>query len=129
VILDYRADGVIDGEHAPGDLYDAMGRWKATGTPSYGSFEEAVVDALDQITLGISPSNSVPPPTAGQQGANEVIPDAAPPSRAFALPAPPPPQGDSRPPLAFIGLSALAALLVIAGAGAAVSRRLRSRGS
>ncbi len=127
VIIDYRADGVIDGEHAPGDIYDAMGRWKATGTPNYGSFEEAAVDALDQITLGISPSRPTPP-AEGEQRASEVTPEAAAPATGLALPTPPA-QGESRPPLAFLALSALAALLVLAGAGAAVTRRLRSGGS
>jgi len=129
VILDYRADGVIDGEHDPDALWDSLERWQATGTPNYGSFEQAVSEALDQLTLGIAPSTPTSRPPAGEQSSNEVVPQATEQSRAFALPEPPRPRGDSRPPVAFMALSALAALLVLAGAAAAVTRRVRSRGS
>ena len=129
VIIDYRADGVIDGEHDPDALWDSLERWLATGTPNDGSFEEAVTEALDRLTLGIAARTPPSRPPTGVQSSNEVVPQATEQARAFALPEPPPPQGDSRPPVAFMALSALAALLVLAGAGAALTRRLRSRGS
>ena len=123
VIVDYRADGVISESHSADDLYDALVRWRETGAANYGAFDEAVSEALDRITLGIAPSRS-DPPGPGEQRSDEITrPDVVAP--AVGLPSPPATGDAAEPPVAFLALSALGLLLVLAGTGAALSRRLR----
>jgi hypothetical protein len=119
VILDYREDGVIESSHSSEDLWSALERWRATGTANYGEFAEAVDTAFDTKQLGVQRDARA---AAGEQQANEVVRGTG---ASAPLPAPPEPGSASRPPMAFIGLSALAVLLLMAGVGAAIARRMR----
>ena len=126
VIVDYRADGAIDGTYSADELYDALTQWKQTGATNYGAFDSAISGKLDQLTLGVTPNDPPARPPEGQHQHNAVIPVPVPvvPPAASPLPTPPPASVTSRPPLVFIGLTALAALLLLAGVATALARRI-----
>jgi len=125
VIVDYRADGAIDGDHSADDLLDALTRWNQTGAANYGDFDAVVSAELDRITLGVAGGDPPSRPPSGQQQSNEIIPSASlKPTAVGPLPSPPPSSATSQPPLVFIGLTVLAGLLLLAGLATAVARRI-----
>ena len=126
VIVDYRADGAIDGGYSADELWDALTRWSQTGAANYGDFDSAVTDEIDRIALGVKRDDPPRRPPAGEQELNEVVPVPSPVEPAVANPLPAPPQASatSGPPLIFVGLTALAALLLLAGVATALARRI-----
>lgn len=134
VYADYFEDGVIDRDHSPRELI-AAARAK-NGDPQYGSFAEAVDDALAHQLAGVkrtgreredglAPVVDYPePPTSGGAQSFERDPSGA---VAPLLPAPRPPDERGNPPWPLIALSAMAGALVVTGAGSSAYRRLRPR--
>lgn len=113
VAADYYADGVIDDRHSTNDLLDALEEALDREEPQYGAFADAVGAALDERLLGV------------QGGPQQFVPgdEVAPPLSPFPSPQPPVPGGG--PPWVFVVLAALAGVLLVAGAGSAVMRRVR----
>jgi hypothetical protein len=132
VYVDYLEDGVIDGEYTPRELI-AAAREKR-GDPQYGTFAEAVDDALAHQIAGVKRTGP-----DRDEGLAPVIDDAEPPaggSRSFELPsdaatpllpAPRPPDERGNPPWPLLALSAMGGALVVTGAGSSAYRRLRPR--
>jgi hypothetical protein len=113
VVLDYGDNGRIDDTHSPSDLRAALAMWRASQSPQYGAFAEAVTEALDARLLGVTPDGG--PAVTEQQAAGAV----------GELPEPPAASPDDSVPGAVIALAGLAGLLLLCGLAAAVHRRLR----
>ena len=126
VIVDYRADGSIDATYSADDLFDALTLWKQTGAANYGDFDDAVSDEIDRLILGVERSDPSDRPPSGEQQLDEVSPQSSAPSPTpGTLPTPPPASAASNPPFVFLGLTALAAVLLLAGIATALARRLK----
>ncbi len=113
VASDYYADGVIDDRHSTNDLLDALEEALDREEPQYGAFADAVGAELDERLLGV------------QGGPQQFVPgdESAPPLSPFPSPQPPVPGGG--PPWIFVVLAGMAGVLLVAGAGSAVLRRVR----
>jgi hypothetical protein len=103
--------GVAVGEQAAGtavtaDLDRALDLARDNG-PSFSAFASAVSDKYDRDILGLETSG----PAAGDEGS--------------LLPVPTAPGERDQPPWPFLALSALAAALVLTGAGSSIYRRAR----
>jgi hypothetical protein len=109
IFADYVDNGVIDGNWSPADLGHALEVARANGT-SFGEFAGAVDDKYNQDILGLDTSGPVGGP----------VDDGS----SF-LPVPVAPGERDQPPWPFIVLSALAAALVVTGAGSSIYRRAR----
>jgi hypothetical protein len=108
VYRDYQDNHRFDSPHDVGDIRLALA--EARGDVGYQDFAEAAQDALDHYILGRSVGN--------REGLANEVPDST-------LPTPRGLDESAHPPLALIGLSAMAALLMVGGAGSAAYRRLR----
>jgi hypothetical protein len=114
IYTDWADNGVVDGRYSTGDLRDALSR--SRGDANYGSFADAVQDALDRSLLGARESG--PPRNVGI-----VVPTTTPGSQE--LPEPRRPDENDGPPWPFLALSGLAGALVLTGAGSSIYRRTR----
>jgi hypothetical protein len=107
IFADYVDNQVIDGNWSAADLSRALDVARANGT-SFGEFAGAVDDKYNQDILGLDTSGAVGP------GDDSSF-----------LPVPVAPGERDQPPWPFIVLSALAAALVVTGAGSSIYRRAR----
>ncbi len=114
IYADYANEGVIDGHYSTGDLRAALASTR--GDANYGSFADAVQDALDQRLLGAKGSDS--PRSAG------IVAPAATPA-TDELPEPRKPDENGGPPWPFLALTGLGVALVLTGAGSSIYRRTR----
>jgi len=108
IFADYTVDRVIDGDWSAGELNRALDVASAGGT-SFGEFRSAVQEKYDRDILGLDTSGPVGPADDG----------------GSFLPVPVAPGERDQPPWPFIVLSALAAALVVTGAGSSIYRRAR----
>lgn len=106
IYADYTDNQVIDEHWDPSDLAAALRR--AEGDVGFDGFAAAVQRTYDRDILGLS-AGSGPP---GDDGSS-------------FLPQPAAPGEHDQPPWPFLALSALAAALVITGAGSSILRRVR----
>ena len=113
IYTDYADDGVIDGRYSTGDLRAAL--TSTRGDANYGSFADAVQDALDQRLLGARESGS-------RRAVGIVVPPTTPGS---ALPEPRKPDENEGPPWPFLALTGLGGALILTGAGGSIYRRTR----
>lgn len=111
VHADYLDNGVIDGGHRAEDLRAALDA--AEGDAQYAGLAEAIGDALENRLLG---RVAEPPETAASDEGGLGV-----------LPSPRAVQDGGGPPWPLIGLAALAAVLVMSGAGSTVYRRTHRR--
>ena len=107
IFADYVDNGVIDDSWSPADLRRAIDVAHANGT-SFGEFARAVEQKYDRDILGLDTSGPVGPA-----------------DDSSFLPVPVAPGERDQPPWPFIVLSALAAALVVTGAGSSIYRRAR----
>jgi hypothetical protein len=103
IYADFTDNGVIDGDYPFAQLQSAL--TEARSDVFYTDFANAVSDALDDAYLGGS----------GGGGSAADSP----------LPAPRTPDTSGDPPWPFLALTALAAALVLTGAGSSIYRRAR----
>jgi hypothetical protein len=120
VLVDYAADGVIDGKYSIADLNAAL-RLK-TDDPNYGAYRELVTERMREVLYGATRAK------AGEQQSQEATPaDAQRQAEIDAIDFPSPtstsPEGSV--PWAFVVLSVLAGLLLAGGVATAAWRRLR----
>jgi hypothetical protein len=106
IFEDFTIDGAIDGHYQPADLDRALDLARDNG-PSFSAFASAVSDKYDRDILGLDTSG----PAAGDENS--------------LLPVPTAPGERDQPPWPFLALSALAAALVLTGAGSSIYRRAR----
>ena len=106
IFADYAVDGSIDGSYSAQDLDRALDIARDSGT-SFGAFASAVSDKYDRDILGLDVSG----PATADDGS--------------LLPVPSAPGERDQPPWPFLALTALAAALVLTGAGSSINRRAR----
>jgi hypothetical protein len=107
IFADYTVDHSIDGTYSAADLNRAIALARAQGGASFGDFEAAVSDKYDRDILGLDGSG----PASADDGS--------------LLPVPSAPGERDQPPWPFLALTALAAALVLSGAGSSIYRRAR----
>jgi hypothetical protein len=107
IFADYTVDHSIDGTYSAADLNRAIALARAQGGASFGDFEAAVSDKYDRDILGLDVSG----PASADDGS--------------LLPVPSAPGERDQPPWPFLALTALAAALVLSGAGSSIYRRAR----
>jgi hypothetical protein len=112
---DYAVDRVIDGHYSSGDLRAALEIAQANGA-GFEEFSSAVQETYDRDILGLSVDGRlVHRPVAGADRGGGLL----------TLPEPRGPGERDQPPWPFLALSALAAALVVTGAGSSILRRVR----
>jgi hypothetical protein len=111
IFRDYVQNGEITGDYSFDDLRAALET--AREDALYGDFAGAVEDELDSSILGRTPDGG-----GADLGA---VGEAA----ASPLPVPRTPDQSGDPPWPFLALTALAAALVLSGAGSSIYRRAR----
>ncbi len=107
IFADYARDHAIAGSSSPHDLDRALEIAGRESDASFGEFEAAVADKYDRDILGLDVSG----PAASDDGS--------------LLPVPTAPGERDQPPWPFLALTALAAALVLTGAGSSIYRRAR----
>ncbi len=107
IFADYAFDHSIDGSYSADDLNRALDIASRESDASFGEFEAAVSDKYDREILGLDVSG----PAASDDGS--------------LLPVPSAPGERDQPPWPFLALTALAAALVLTGAGTSIDRRAR----
>ncbi|HMN99007.1 MAG TPA: hypothetical protein PKD59_06295 [Miltoncostaeaceae bacterium] len=107
IFADYAIDHSIDGNYSAADLNRALALARVQDGASFGDFEAAVSDKYDRDILGLDVSGP-----ASADGAS-------------LLPVPSAPGEHDQPPWPFLALTALAAVLVVSGAGSSIYRRAR----
>lgn len=109
---DYALDRVIDGQYSSTDLRDALEVAEANGA-GFEEFSAAVQETYDRDILGLSVDADPQPAVPLDDGG------------VLTLPEPRGPGERDQPPWPFLALSALAAALVVTGAGSSILRRVR----
>jgi hypothetical protein len=107
IFADYAVDHSIDGSYSAADLNRALALARVQDDASFGDFEAAVSDKYDRDILGLD----VRGPASADDGS--------------LLPVPSAPGERDQPPWPFLALTALAAALVVSGAGSSIYRRAR----
>ena len=107
IFADFAFDHSIDGSYSADDLNRALDIASRESDASFGEFEAAVSDKYDRDILGLDVSG----PAASDDGS--------------LLPVPSAPGERDQPPWPFLALTALAAALVLTGAGTSIYRRAR----
>ena len=107
IFADYAIDHSIDGNYSAQDLDRALALARADDPASFGDFAAAVSDKYDRDILGLDVSG----PASADDGS--------------LLPVPSAPGERDQPPWPFLALTALAAALVLSGAGSSIYRRAR----
>jgi hypothetical protein len=107
IFADYAVDHSIDGHYSAADLNRALALARVQDGASFGDFAAAVSDKYDRDILGLAVSG----PASADDGS--------------LLPVPSAPGEHDQPPWPFLALTALAALLVVSGAGSSIYRRAR----
>ena len=107
IFADYAVDHSIDGNYSAADLNRALALARVQDGASFGDFEAAVSDKYDRDILGLDVSG----PATADDGS--------------LLPVPSAPGEHDQPPWPFLALTALAAALVLSGAGSSIYRRAR----
>lgn len=111
IFSDYSLDRVINGEYSAADLQAALAVAQDQGEP-FREFEAAVQEVYDRDILGLR--------TAGGDPQTAQPPDEG----SGLLPEPRGPGERSQPPWPFLAMTALGALLAVAGAGSSIYRRV-----
>lgn len=107
IFADYAIDHSIDGKYSARELDQALALARKEDPASFGDFAAAVSDKYDRDILGLDVSG----PATADDGS--------------LLPVPSAPGERDQPPWPFLALTALAAALVLTGAGSSIYRRAR----
>lgn len=111
IFVDYIDNGVLDEHWTASELSAAVAVAEEQGQ-GFGEFARAVQETYDRDILGLSTDRAAP------AGASE-------PGGGSFLPQPRGPGERDQPPWPFLALSAMAAALVVTGAGTSIVRRAR----
>lgn len=111
IFLDYSFDREINGDWSASELQAAIAVAKRQGA-GFEEFEQAVQDVYDRDFLGLH--------TGDGDGATPQPPDET----STLLPEPRGPGERDQPPWPFLAMTAMAAALVVTGAGSSIYRRV-----
>lgn len=145
VVTDYADNGMLDKAHSMSDLNAALAYIQNSQQASYAAFEDVITEARNERLLGLhrdrssgaAPAKAPVVPRKGRIAANQRGPKATSKPQisdkeipTIVIPATPaaissPSEGGL--PWPFMGLSVLAGLLVMAGTGSTIIRRVGRR--
>ncbi len=111
IFADYSLDHVINGSYTANELQAALAAAQDQGAP-FEEFESAVQDVYDREFLGLD--------TGSGDGQTPQPPE----EENTLLPEPRGPGERDQPPWPFLAMTALAAALVVTGAGSSIYRRV-----
>jgi hypothetical protein len=146
VVTDYADNGVLDKAHSMSDLNAALAYIQNSQQASYAAFEDVITEARNERLLGLhrdrssggaTPAKAPVVPRKGRIASNQrgpkatskpqisdkQIPTIVIPATPAAIPSP----SEGSLPWPFMGLSILAGLLVMAGTGSTIVRRVGRR--
>lgn len=111
IFLDYSFDRTINGSWSASELQAAIAVAKSQGA-GFEEFQQAVQDVYDREFLGLDVGSG--------DGSTPQPPETSP----TLLPEPRGPGERNQPPWPFLAMTALAAALVVSGAGSSIYRRV-----
>lgn len=125
VVADYFKDGRIDSGYSIDDLRGALvfARRHTATAPSYSAFADAVNEAITNNLVGSG--EAAQRALTSTRPRNEVAPAPIPPVPPSNLPAPPEGAPSQSAPVAMLVIAILAGMLLLAGVGASIWRRMR----
>ena len=111
---DYSLDHVINGHYHAADLEAAIAAAQGQGAGSgYREFQSAVQEVYDRDVLGLHTGNGDGQTAQRQEEGSTLLPEPRGPGER------------DQPPWPFLAMTALAAALVVSGAGSSIYRRVR----
>ena len=125
VVADYFKDGRIDNGYSIEDLRGALvfARRQTATAPSYSAFADAVNEAITNNLVGSG--EAAQRALTSTRPRNEVTPAPIPPVPPSNLPSPPEGAPSQSMPVAMLVIAILAGMLLVAGFGASIGRRMR----
>ena len=125
VVADYFKDGRIDGGYSIQDLRGALvfARRHTATAPSYSAFADAVNEAITNNLVGSG--EAAQRALTSTRPRDQVTPAPIPPVPPSNLPAPPEGAPSQSTPVAMLVIAILAGMLLLAGVGASIWRRMR----
>ena len=125
VVADYFKDGRIDNGYSIDDLRGALvfARRNTATAPSYSAFADAVNEAITNNLVGSG--EAAQRALTSTRPRNEVTPAPIPPVPPSNLPSPPEGAPSHSMPVAMLVIAILAGMLLLAGVGASIWRRMR----
>ena len=125
VVADYFKDGRIDNGYSIDDLRGALvfARRNTATAPSYSAFADAVNEAITNNLVGSG--EAAQRALTSTRPRNEVTPAPIPPVPPSNLPSPPEGAPSQSMPVAMLVIAILAGMLLLAGIGASIWRRMR----
>ena len=125
VVADYFKDGRIDNGYSIDDLRGALvfARRNTATAPSYSAFADAVNEAITNDLVGSG--EAAQRALTSTRPRDQVTPAPIPPVPPSNLPAPPEGAPSQSTPVAMLVIAILAGMLLLAGLGASVWRRMR----
>ena len=125
VVADYSKDGRIDNGYSIDDLRGALvfARRHTATAPSYPAFADAVNEAITNKLVGSG--EAAQRALTSTRSRTEVTPAPIPPAPPSNLPSPPEGAPSQSAPVAMLVIAILAGMLLLAGLGASIWRRMR----
>ena len=125
VVSDYFKDGRIDNGYSIDDLRGALvfARRHTATAPSYSAFADAVNEAITNKLVGSG--EAAQRALTSTRSRTEVTPAPIPPAPPSNLPSPPEGAPSQSAPVAMLVIAILAVMLLLAGVGASIWRRMR----
>ena len=125
VVADYFKDGRIDNGYSIDDLRGALvfARRNTATAPSYSAFADAVNEAITNDLVGSG--EAAQRALTSTRPRDQVTPAPIPPVPPSNLPAPPEGAPSQSMPVAMLVIAILAGMLLLAGLGASIWRRMR----
>jgi len=125
VVADYFKDGRIDSGYSIEDLRGALvfARRHTATAPSYSAFADAVNEAITNNLVGSG--EAAQRALTSTRPRDQATPAPIPPVPPSNLPAPPEGAPSQSTPVAMLVIAILAGMLLLAGLGASIWRRMR----
>jgi hypothetical protein len=125
VVADYSKDGRIDNGYSIDDLRGALvfARRHTATAPLYSAFADAVNEAITNKLVGSG--EAAQRALTSTRSRTEVTPAPIPPAPPSNLPSPPEGAPSQSAPVAMLVIAILAGMLLLAGLGASIWRRMR----
>ena len=124
VVADYFKDGRIDNGYSIDDLRGALvfARRNTAAAPSYSAFADAVNAITNKL---VGSGEAAQRALTSTRSRTEVTPAPIPPAPPSNLPSPPEGAPSQSAPVAMLVIAIMAGMLLLAGLGASIWRRMR----